>query len=55
VETKQGRLLAFPNVFHYRVLPFELEDKTKLGHRRFIALWLVDLLTRVINTGNVPP
>ncbi|KAF9774553.1 hypothetical protein IL306_007417 [Fusarium sp. DS 682] len=55
VETKQGRLLAFPNVFHHRVSPVELEDKTKPGHRRFIALWLVDPLTRVINTGNVPP
>ncbi|RTE78942.1 hypothetical protein BHE90_006536 [Fusarium euwallaceae] len=55
VETKQGRLLAFPNVFHHRVSPFELKDKTKPGHRRFIALWLVDPLTRVINTGNVPP
>ncbi|KAF4992689.1 hypothetical protein FGRMN_7002 [Fusarium graminum] len=55
VETKQGRLLAFPNVFHHRVSPFELQDKTKPGHRRFIALWLVDPYRRVINTGNVPP
>lgn len=55
VETKQGRLLAFPNVFHHRVSPFELVDKTKPGHRRFIALWLVDPFTRIINTGNVPP
>ncbi|KAM0547482.1 hypothetical protein ACHAPJ_010355 [Fusarium lateritium] len=55
VETKEGRLLAFPNVFHHRVSPFELQDKTKLGHRRFIALWLVDPHTRIINTGNVPP
>lgn len=55
VETKEGRLLAFPNVFHHRVSPFELQDKTKPGHRRFIALWLVDPLTRIINTGNVPP
>lgn len=55
VETKQGRLLAFPNVFQHRVSSFELMDKTKPGHRRFIALWLVDPLTRIINTGNVPP
>ncbi|KAF5680281.1 hypothetical protein FDENT_8484 [Fusarium denticulatum] len=33
----------------------ELDDKSKPGHRRFIALWLVDPRTRVINTGNVPP
>ncbi|CAG9982962.1 unnamed protein product [Clonostachys byssicola] len=55
VETKEGRLLAFPNVFHHRVSPFELKDKTKPGHRRFIALWLVDPLTRIISTANVPP
>ncbi|KAG5744564.1 hypothetical protein H9Q69_011576 [Fusarium xylarioides] len=55
IETKQGRLLAFPNVFHHRVSPVELDDKSKPGHRRFIALWLVDPRTRIINTGNVPP
>ncbi|KAI5459022.1 hypothetical protein BGZ63DRAFT_270168 [Mariannaea sp. PMI_226] len=55
VETKEGRLLAFPNVFHHRVSPFELKDKTKPGHRRFIALWLVDPYTRIISTANVPP
>lgn len=55
VETKQGRLLAFPNVFHHQVSPFQLADPTKPGHRRFIALWLVDPLTRVISTANVPP
>ncbi|KAK1757322.1 hypothetical protein QBC47DRAFT_375666 [Echria macrotheca] len=55
VMTPQGRLLAFPNVFHHRVSGFELKDKTKPGHRRFIALWLVDPLTRIISTANVPP
>lgn len=55
VETKEGRLLAFPNVFHHRVCPFELADKSKPGHRRIIALWLVDPLTRIISTANVPP
>ncbi|KAH7240356.1 uncharacterized protein BKA55DRAFT_577383 [Fusarium redolens] len=55
IETKQGRLLAFPNVFHHRVSPVELDDMSKPGHRRFIALWLIDPRTRIINTGNVPP
>ncbi|KAF2019444.1 hypothetical protein BU24DRAFT_419067 [Aaosphaeria arxii CBS 175.79] len=55
VVTKQGRLLAFPNVFQHRVSPFELKDKTKPGHRRFIALWLVDPNKRIISTANVPP
>ncbi|KAI0198684.1 hypothetical protein F4808DRAFT_254042 [Astrocystis sublimbata] len=55
VETPQGRLLAFPNVFQHAVSPFELVDKTKPGYRRFIALWLVDPHIRVISTANVPP
>ncbi|WZH49633.1 hypothetical protein QYS62_010836 [Fusarium acuminatum] len=55
VGTRQGRLLAFPNVFHHRVSPFELQDKTKPGHRRFIALWLVDPYIKPFSTSMVPP
>jgi len=55
VATPEGRLLAFPNVFHHRVSGFKLADPSKPGHRRFIALWLVDPYTRIINTANVPP
>ncbi|PVH94503.1 hypothetical protein DM02DRAFT_676153 [Periconia macrospinosa] len=55
VETCQGRLLAFPNVFQHRVSSFRLKDPTKPGHRRFIALWLVDPTLRIISTANVPP
>ncbi|GFP59158.1 hypothetical protein TASIC1_0012016100 [Trichoderma asperellum] len=47
VKTPQGRLLAFPNVL--------LKDATKPGHRRFLALWLVDPHERVVSTANVPP
>lgn len=35
--------------------PFHLTDPTKPGHRRFIALWLVDPHVRIISTANVPP
>ncbi|PGH14080.1 hypothetical protein AJ80_06084 [Polytolypa hystricis UAMH7299] len=55
VETQQGRLLAFPNTFQHRVSPFKLQDPTKPGHRRFIALWLVDPHQRIVSTANVPP
>ncbi|KAK4173741.1 hypothetical protein QBC36DRAFT_303405 [Triangularia setosa] len=55
IETRQGRLLAFPNVFHHRVSSFSLQDRSKPGHRRFIALWLVDPQQRIISTANVPP
>jgi hypothetical protein len=39
----------------HRVSPFQLIDRTKPGHRRFIALWLVDPTKRIISTANVPP
>jgi hypothetical protein len=55
VLTRAGRMLAFPNVFQHRVGGFRLVDPTRPGHRRFVALWLVDPLTRVISAGNVPP
>ncbi|KAK4239579.1 hypothetical protein C8A03DRAFT_14026 [Achaetomium macrosporum] len=55
VETREGRLLAFPNVFQHHVSSFSLQDRTKPGHRRFIALWLVDPHCRIISTANVPP
>ncbi|KAI0858284.1 hypothetical protein F4860DRAFT_517014 [Xylaria cubensis] len=55
VETPEGRFLAFPNVFQHRVSSFQLVDPTKPGHRRYIALLLVDPHTRIISTANVPP
>jgi hypothetical protein len=39
----------------HKVSSFKLVDPTKPGHRRFIALWLVDPTQRIISTANVPP
>ncbi|KAJ7226606.1 hypothetical protein C8J57DRAFT_1389174 [Mycena rebaudengoi] len=55
VKTPAGRLIAFPNVMQHRVTPFALQDRTKPGHRKIIALFLVDPHTRIISTANVPP
>jgi hypothetical protein len=55
IVTPQGRLLAFPNTLQHRVDPFELVDKSKPGHRRFLVLWLVDPNYRILSTRNVPP
>ena len=56
VVTKQGRCIAFPNVFQHKVQPFELVDKSKPGHRKIIALFLVDpaLPTPRPSTSNIP-
>ena len=55
VVTSEGRLLTFSNVMQHRVEPFELEDKTRPGHRELIALFLVDPHVRIISTAEVPP
>ncbi|KAJ3524093.1 hypothetical protein NMY22_g11158 [Coprinellus aureogranulatus] len=54
VETKEGRLLTFPNILQHQVQPFELEDPTKPGHRKIVALFLVDPNVRVVSTAHVP-
>ncbi|KAJ0368393.1 hypothetical protein COL154_002677 [Colletotrichum chrysophilum] len=55
VLTREDRLIAFPNVYQHCVAPFELIDKTKSGHRKILALFLVDPDVPVISTANVPP
>ncbi|KAI1658101.1 hypothetical protein F4813DRAFT_380457 [Daldinia decipiens] len=55
VLTQPGRLLAFPNVFQHQVQPFRLEDPTKPGLRKILAMFLVDPNIRVLSTGVVPP
>ncbi|KAF2143968.1 uncharacterized protein K452DRAFT_267025 [Aplosporella prunicola CBS 121167] len=55
IKTQEGRMLAFPNVFQHRVAPFKLNDPTRPGHRKIIALFLVDPYCRIISTARVPP
>ncbi|KAG2003632.1 hypothetical protein CC2G_004221 [Coprinopsis cinerea AmutBmut pab1-1] len=54
VVTHEGRLLTFPNILQHRVQPFSLDDKTKPGHRKILALFLVDPHVRVVSTAHVP-
>lgn len=53
VLTRQGRLVAFPNTKQHRVEPFSLADRSRPGHRKILALFLVDPGNRVISTANV--
>ncbi|GME29036.1 uncharacterized protein LTHEOB_9410 [Neofusicoccum parvum] len=55
VLTRQGRLLAFPNVMQHQVQPFRLADPTKPGHRKILAMFLVDPHVPILSTANVPP
>ncbi|KAK1226404.1 hypothetical protein PQX77_010615 [Marasmius sp. AFHP31] len=55
VLTREGRIVAFPNVLQHRVQPFRLADPTKKGYRKILALFLVDPYIRTLSTANVPP
>ena len=54
VETREGRLLTFPNVLQHLVEPFKLADPTKPGHRKIVALFLVDPNLTITSTAHVP-
>lgn len=55
VLTCQDRTIAFPNIYQHKVSPFELKDKTKPGHRKIVALFLVDPAIHRPSTTRVPP
>ena len=55
VLTREGRMLAFPNVLQHCVHNFRLKDETKPGHRKILAMFLVDPHIKVLSTANVPP
>ncbi|OQE44441.1 hypothetical protein PENCOP_c002G08786 [Penicillium coprophilum] len=55
VVCQEGRLLTFPNSVQHRVSPFSLADRSRSGHRKILALFLIDPYRRVISSANVPP
>lgn len=55
VLCRPGRLVTFPSVYQYRANAFRLSDHTKPGHLKMLALFLVDLMIRLISTSQVPP
>ena len=55
MKCEEGRLIAFPNTLQHRVSPFSLVNRSKPGHRKILALFLVDPHRRVISSANVSP
>ncbi|KNE70967.1 hypothetical protein AMAG_15229 [Allomyces macrogynus ATCC 38327] len=59
ITARQGRLVAFPNLYQHQVAPFELADPTRPGHRKIIAFFLIDPISplgqEVVTTAQVPP
>ncbi|KAI9351148.1 hypothetical protein DFJ73DRAFT_760215 [Zopfochytrium polystomum] len=52
-----GRCVAFPNFLHHKLEPFSLQDRTRPGHRKMLAFFLVhpDAAPGVYSTRFVPP
>lgn len=55
VLTRQGRMLAFPNIVQHRVGRFELKDRSRPGHRKILAMFLIDPHRRIPSTATCPP
>ncbi|KAH8809570.1 hypothetical protein DL96DRAFT_1685780 [Flagelloscypha sp. PMI_526] len=55
VPTNAGMCLAFPNIYQHCVSQFELLDETKPGHRKIVALFLVDPNNAIPSATTIPP
>ncbi|KAJ7240411.1 hypothetical protein B0H12DRAFT_1134812 [Mycena haematopus] len=56
VVTKEGRALAWPNLFQHRVAPFSLSDPFKPGHRKILAIFLIDPTSDpIVSATDIPP
>lgn len=55
VLTREGRLLVFPNCLQHQVQPFSLQDASRPGHRKILAMFLVDPHRPVLSSATVPP
>ena len=54
VVTREGRLVTFPNIIQHRVDGFRLQDPTKPGHRKIVALFLVNPNVNILSSANIP-
>ncbi|KAI8971296.1 hypothetical protein BD414DRAFT_525426 [Trametes punicea] len=55
IVAKEDKCVVFPNIYQHQVAPFELADRSRRGHRKILAFFLVDPLTPVHSTSSIPP
>lgn len=55
LKTSGGRCIAFPNIYQHQIQPFSLQDKAKSGHRKIVALFLVNPDRRIPSTTTIAP
>ncbi|KAH8813881.1 hypothetical protein DL96DRAFT_1716182 [Flagelloscypha sp. PMI_526] len=53
VPTEESTCIGFPNIYQHRVSSFKLADPTKPGHRKIVALFLVDPSHRIPSATDV--
>jgi Protein of unknown function (DUF4246) len=49
------RVLCFSNHIQHQVAPFQLDDPSRHGVRKIVAVFLVNPSRRVLSTADVPP
>jgi len=54
VLTREGRLITFPNIVQHRVDRFRLQDPIKPGHRKIVALFLVNPHIKILSSAKIP-
>jgi hypothetical protein len=53
VVTTEGMCLFFPNYFQHKVNPYELIDKTQVGHRTIVVLFFVSPVKKIPTMNNI--
>ncbi|KAH8826717.1 hypothetical protein DL96DRAFT_1603921 [Flagelloscypha sp. PMI_526] len=53
VPTVENTCIGFPNIYQHRVSSFKLADPTKPGHRKIVALFLVDPSYRIPSATDI--
>jgi hypothetical protein len=55
INTSNGRILAFPNVFQHQVQPFPLVDKERAGHRNVVVFFLCNPAAKIESNATILP
>ena len=54
VVTRKGCFVTFPNIIQHRADSFRLQNPTKPGHRKIVALFLVNPNVKILSSAKIP-
>jgi hypothetical protein len=55
INTNNGQILAFPNVFQHQVHPFPLVDKEQSGHQNVVVFFLCNPAAKIESSATILP